>query len=259
MQARAALLLRRKQQQQQQHVGEGEGEGKAGREQVEAGVEEGEEEEEEVAEAEPWTLPSLPDITCCPVEALPSLDPASHVYSFWEGVPPAARRAFGALVARSSTVRGVAVVQRAMRSRGGGGDGGGGGGGGGGDGDDDEEEGGPGGPSSSSCSSVPEAVMRDYGFGRLELRESFAVSMSGSGRSFRAYVFSRGPRSDRDGAGPRPPRCPLAAPSGASEQTAAAAVAAASESPESKPPRAPPSSAFARPLPRACPMLAEAD
>ena len=37
----------------------------------------------------------------------------------------------------------------------------------------------------------PAAVMHDLGFGRLLLLASFPVKMSGSGRSFTAYVFSK--------------------------------------------------------------------
>jgi len=44
-----------------------------------------------------------------------TLDPATHAYSFWEGVPGGARTAFGALFAASATLTGVAVVQRAVR------------------------------------------------------------------------------------------------------------------------------------------------
>lgn len=33
------------------------------------------------------------------------LDPASHAYSFWEGVPPAAKEAFGRLFALSETLQ----------------------------------------------------------------------------------------------------------------------------------------------------------
>ena len=100
-------------------------------------------------------LAALPDIQCAPIEAMPSLDPASHAYAFWEGIPPAARAAFGRLVAASKTIRCVAVVQRAARGRG------------------------------------PAAMMADAGFGDLRLRAAFPVPMAGSGRSFQAYVFAR--------------------------------------------------------------------
>lgn len=82
-----------------------------------------------------------------------SLERCTHAYSFWEGVPIPAREAFGKLVARSDGVQGVAVIQRAMRD--------------------------------------PEGAMLSLGFGQLSLRASFPVSMSGSGRSFTAYVFAR--------------------------------------------------------------------
>ena len=44
-----------------------------------------------------------------------SLDPCTHAYSFWEGVPIDGKAAFGALFAASRTLRSVAVVQRAIR------------------------------------------------------------------------------------------------------------------------------------------------
>lgn len=56
-----------------------------------------------------------PEMTTAPVEAIRTLEPATHLYSFWEGIPYEAREAVGRLVARSSTVRGIAVVQRGLR------------------------------------------------------------------------------------------------------------------------------------------------
>lgn len=50
------------------------------------------------------------------VQAHGTLDPATHAYSFWEGVPASARRSFGALFAQSSSLQCVAVVQRAVRT-----------------------------------------------------------------------------------------------------------------------------------------------
>ena len=76
-----------------------------------------------------------------------SLAPATHAYSFWEGIPVCAKCAFGRLVAASPEVQGVAVVQRAMRGR------------------------------------EPAHVMAELGFGPLQLVGSFAVSMSGAPRS----------------------------------------------------------------------------
>lgn len=73
-----------------------------------------------------------------------TLDPATHAYSFWEGVPVDARCAFARLFAASSTLRGLAVVQRAMRG------------------------------------DTPEEFMRDLGFGALRLVDTFPVTMSGT-------------------------------------------------------------------------------
>lgn len=58
---------------------------------------------------------ALPRIECAPIEVVPTLEPATHLYSFWEGIPWEAREAVGRLVAESRTIRGIAVVQRAMR------------------------------------------------------------------------------------------------------------------------------------------------
>lgn len=44
-----------------------------------------------------------------------TLDPATHAYAFWEGIPVKARVAFGELFANSSTLQSVAIVQRAIR------------------------------------------------------------------------------------------------------------------------------------------------
>ncbi|GFR49150.1 hypothetical protein Agub_g11168 [Astrephomene gubernaculifera] len=97
----------------------------------------------------------VPAVICSPIEKIPSLDPATHAYSFWEGVPGSGKQAFGQLFAASRTLRAVAVVQRAMRGQ------------------------------------EPAAVMRDLGFGPVLLIASFPVKMSGSGRSFTAYVFTK--------------------------------------------------------------------
>ncbi|KAK9822757.1 hypothetical protein WJX74_005268 [Apatococcus lobatus] len=97
---------------------------------------------------------ALPSIQCCPIEEVPELT-ASHVFSFWEGIPTQARCALGRLVAASPSVQGVAVCQRAMRG------------------------------------GHPEAVMQEMGFGSLKLVETFPVSMAGRGQRFVAYIFSR--------------------------------------------------------------------
>jgi len=89
-----------------------------------------------------------------PIELVASLDPVSHVYSFWEGVPVVARAGLGKLFRESTTARAICVVQRAMR-----------------------------------CASPAEFMSGEYGFGPLRLLETRKVTMSGSGRSFQAYVF----------------------------------------------------------------------
>jgi len=71
-----------------------------------------------------------------------TLDPATCLYSFWEGIPPAARRQIGMLFAASRTLVTVVVVQRS-----------------------DPE---------------PEAMMAELGFGRLSLVDNFPVEQSGA-------------------------------------------------------------------------------
>ena len=78
------------------------------------------------------------------VDAHGTLDPATHAYTFWEGVPVKARAAFGSLFAKSSTLQCVAIVQRAIRK------------------------------------DTPAALMAKYGFGELNLVATVkGVPMSG--------------------------------------------------------------------------------
>ena len=121
---------------------------------------------------------------------MPSLEPATHAYSFGEGVPPPARAAFGRLFVKSRTLRAVAVVQRAIRGAG----------------------------------NAPANHMAALGFGPLMLTASFPVSMSGSGRSFTAYVFLRGPS-------PLPRALVTAAAAGVCGGRAAATHGGSAESP----------------------------
>ena len=72
-----------------------------------------------------------------------TLDPCTHAYSFWDGIPPAGKAAFGRLFAASSTLQAVAVVQHAMRAD-------------------------------------PAEAMLELGFGPLELVDTLTVRMSGS-------------------------------------------------------------------------------
>ena len=82
-------------------------------------------------------------------------DDVTHCYSFWEGLRPDAKEAFGRLVQKSDAVQGVAVVQPAVRGE------------------------------------SPEQCMHGWGFGSLVLVNTFAVSMAGSGRKMTAYIFRR--------------------------------------------------------------------
>lgn len=94
------------------------------------------------------------DVVCSGIERIASLDPVTHVYSFWEGVPVDARMGLGKLFRESSTATAICVVQRAMR-----------------------------------CKCPAEFMANEYGFGPLRLVDRRRVSMSGSGRSFTAYIF----------------------------------------------------------------------
>ncbi|KAJ9513041.1 hypothetical protein QJQ45_029470 [Haematococcus lacustris] len=96
-----------------------------------------------------------PRIDCTSVEKVASLEPATHAYSFWEGVPQQGKDAFGRLFASARTLKGVAVVQRSVRGE------------------------------------DPAHMMLEHGFGPLLLIANFPVKMSGSGRSFQAYIFSK--------------------------------------------------------------------
>lgn len=102
----------------------------------------------------------IPKIANLPIEHVDTLDPATHAYSFWEGVPIAARMQFGRLFAASKTLHTVAVVQRCM--------------------------------SHARQKASPADIMESaYCFGPLHQVESFSVKMGGSGRSFTAYVFRK--------------------------------------------------------------------
>lgn len=73
-----------------------------------------------------------------------TLDPATHAYTFWEGIPTKPRAAFGELFAKSSTLRCVAIVQRAIRKQ------------------------------------TPEAYMESLSFGSLQLMDTLSgIHMSG--------------------------------------------------------------------------------
>lgn len=55
--------------------------------------------------------PCPPEVHCTAVEDWDTLEPATHAYSFWEGIPVEGRRALGRLFVKSRTLRGIAVVQ----------------------------------------------------------------------------------------------------------------------------------------------------
>lgn len=97
-------------------------------------------------------LGNSPVVLCSPIEAVATLSPATHAYTFWEGVCSEARQALGALFASSKTLGAISMVQRTMR-----------------------------------CD--PVAEIEGYGFGPVKLVGTCKVAMSGSGRRFTAYTF----------------------------------------------------------------------
>jgi len=114
---------------------------------------------------------AAPTLVWADVGALTALGPCTHAYSFWEGVPPTARRAFGRLFASSSTLHTLTVVQRGIRGVGGKGEG-------------DRDN--------MVDNIVARTLTRDAAFpAGLELIDDASVAMSGSGRRFRAYTLRR--------------------------------------------------------------------
>lgn len=81
----------------------------------------------------------------------------THAYSFWQGMPESARRAFGRLFAATAEARCVVVVQHALRGQ---------------------------------QRASPERHMWELGFGRLRLAAQLPVCQSNA--QYRAYVFVRG-------------------------------------------------------------------
>jgi hypothetical protein len=51
------------------------------------------------------TLLMVPTLECASVEAVDSFGPATHAYSFWEGIPQEGRCAFGRLFAASTSMK----------------------------------------------------------------------------------------------------------------------------------------------------------
>lgn len=126
---------------------------------------------------------------CTPIEKVATLDPATHAYAFWEGMPPSAKEAFGRLFTSSSTLQSVAVVQRCGGA----------------------DMGELGGRQRGCCVAFPPselcscshpaprrrrvhdilAHMKSSGFEDIELLSDTPVKMAGSGQTFRAYLFQR--------------------------------------------------------------------
>ena len=117
--------------------------------------------EEALAPPPPETFSNLASLSstrvdCCSIEGVRTLDPATHVYTFWEGIPIAAKEALGSLFCQSKTCQAIALVQRALRS-----------------------------------SKDESAYLSDLNFADCEVVKSFPVAMSGSGRQFRAYIVRK--------------------------------------------------------------------
>ena len=94
-------------------------------------------------------------LQCRSIESLDSLGPTTHVYTFWEGIPVVAKEALGALFSESATCKAIAVVQRALRNK------------------------------------DTLLYLDQLGFTGVEVAKSFPVTMSGSGRTFRAYIICK--------------------------------------------------------------------
>ena len=56
--------------------------------------------------------PVIPTILCQSIEHVDTIEPATHVFSFWEGIPYDMRERVAMLCRESSTFRSIAVVQR---------------------------------------------------------------------------------------------------------------------------------------------------
>jgi len=82
----------------------------------------------------------------------------THVFSFWEGLAPDARKGVASICRESPALERVAVVQRGMRTR---------------------------------SAADPVEVMVGYGFPRLRLVNEFTVTSVGSGQQYVAYVYKR--------------------------------------------------------------------
>ncbi|UPR00887.1 hypothetical protein HOP50_06g42060 [Chloropicon primus] len=113
---------------------------------------------------------SQPKLECCSIEKVRSLSPATHVYTFWEGIPTGAKEALGELFSTSGTCQAIAIVQRAVRNK------------------------------------DVLFYLDQFGFSDVCVATSFPVAMSGSGRTFRAYVICKngacGEASRQPSAGP---------------------------------------------------------
>ena len=80
-----------------------------------------------------------------------TLEPATHAFSFWDGIPLHGRMAFGKLFKSSLSLTSVVVVQHAMYGE-------------------------------------PSLIMAEMGFGLVLLMAQFEVAMSGSGAKFQVYI-----------------------------------------------------------------------
>lgn len=104
---------------------------------------------------------ALPKFICAPIERIPSIEPATHIYAAWEGFGPDAKESVGRLFSQSSTARAIAIVQRSFRGR------------------------------------DPAHEMSELGFGDVTMVANVAVKMAGSGRQLQAYCFVKTTESQR--------------------------------------------------------------
>lgn len=102
----------------------------------------------------PTTMSLYHDVTCTAIEDIHTIDPVTHVFAFWEGWAHASKSSLGTLFANSTTVKALVIIQRSIQ--------------------------------------IPEEVFEEeYEFGPVNIMDTIAVVMSGSGRKFTAYIISK--------------------------------------------------------------------
>ena len=103
----------------------------------------------------PQTMEFTYPLVCSAIEDIQTIEPATHLFTFWEGWSHISKSSLGDLFRESHTLQLAAIIQRAVRED-------------------------------------PAHFFEDeYGFGPIECIQSMAVTMSGSGRKFVAYIMRK--------------------------------------------------------------------